>query len=59
MLVQLGAAARTHAAAFAELAAAADAVLFGNRAVVAAQLAPLRQAARSIIGTPAAGASSR
>jgi hypothetical protein len=59
MLLRLGAAARTHAAPFAELAAAADATLFGNRAVVAAQLAPLHQAAQAIVGTPAVGASSR
>ncbi len=59
MLAQLGAAARTHATSFAELAAAADAVLFGNREVVAAQLAPLHQAARAIVGTPAVGASPR
>jgi hypothetical protein len=56
MLARLGAAARAHAAAFAELAAAADAVLFGNRMVEAAQLAPLHQAAQAIVGTPAAGA---
>jgi len=59
MLVRLGAAARAHAAPFAELATAADAVLFGGRAVVAAQLAPLHQAAQTIVGTPAAGARSR
>lgn len=59
MLARLGAAARAHAAAFAELAAAADAVLFGNRAVVAAQLAPLHQAAQAIIGTTPAGAGPR
>ncbi len=59
MLARLGAAARAHAAAFAELAAAADAVLFGNRLVVAAQLAPLHQAAHAIVGTPAAGAAPR
>ncbi len=59
MLVRLGAAACAHAAPFAELAAAADAALFGGRAVVAAQLAPLHQAAQTIVGTPPAGASSR
>lgn len=59
MLERLGAAARAHAAAFAELAAAADAVLFGDRMVEAAQLAPLHQAAQAIIGTPAAGATRR
>jgi hypothetical protein len=59
MLARLGAAARAHAAAFAELAAAADAVLFGNRLVAAAQLAPLHQAAQAIVGTPAAGAAPR
>jgi hypothetical protein len=59
MLARLGAAARTHAAPFAELAAAADAALFGNRAVVAAQLAPLYQAARAIFGTSPAGAGPR
>jgi len=56
MLARLGAAARAYAAAFAELAAAADAALFGNRMVEAAQLAPLHQAAQAIVGTPAAGA---
>ena len=59
MLERLGAAARAHAAAFAELAAAADAVLFGDRMVEAAQLAPLHQAAQAIVGTPAAGATAR
>jgi len=59
MLARLGAAARAHAAAFAELAAAADEVLFGNRLVAAAQLAPLHQAAQAIVGTPAAGATPR
>ncbi len=59
MLARLGAAARMHAAHFSELAAAADAVLFGDRAVVAAQLAPLHQAARAIVGTAAAGARPR
>ena len=59
MLARLGAAARAHAASFAELAAAADEVLFGNRLVAAAQLAPLHQAAQAIVGTPAAGASPR
>jgi len=59
MLARLGAAARAHAAPFAELAAAADAVLFGNRAVVAAQLAPLHQAAQAIIGTTPSGAGSQ
>jgi len=59
MLERLGAAARAHAAAFAELAAAADAVLFGDRMVEAAQLAPLHQAAQAIVGTPAAGATPR
>jgi hypothetical protein len=57
MLVRLGASARAHAPPFGELAAAADAVLFGDRAVAAAQLAPLRLAAQTIIGTPAAGVS--
>jgi hypothetical protein len=55
MLALLGAAARTPAAPFAELAAAADAVLFGNRVMVAAQLAPLQQAAQAIVGTASAG----
>lgn len=55
MLALLGAAARTPAAPFAELAAAADAVLFGNRVMVAAQLAPLQQAAQAIVGTAGAG----
>ena len=40
-------------------AAAADAALFGNRAVVAAQLAPLYQAAQAIFGTSPAGAGPR
>ncbi|HYN27884.1 MAG TPA: hypothetical protein VES94_06265 [Burkholderiales bacterium] len=56
MLVRLGAAARVHAAPFAELAAAADAAVFGNRAFVAAQLLPLHQAAQAIVGTAPAGA---
>ncbi len=55
LLARLGAAARAHAAPFAELASAADAVLFGNRAVVAAQLAPLHQAAQAIVGAASAG----
>jgi hypothetical protein len=59
MLARLGAAARAHAAPFAELAAAADAALFGDRAVVAAQLAPLHQAAHAIVGTSPAGARPR
>ncbi|HEV8645282.1 MAG TPA: DUF4129 domain-containing protein [Burkholderiales bacterium] len=59
MLARLGAAARAHAAPFAELAAAADAVLFGNRVMVAAQLAPLQQAAQAIVGTPMPGAAPR
>ncbi len=59
MLARLGVAARVHAAPFAELAAAADSVLFGNRAVVAARLAPLHRAAQAIVGTPVAGTRSR
>ena len=59
MLARLGAAARAHAAPFAELATAADAVLFGNCAVVAAQLAPLHHAAQTIVGLPTAGANPR
>jgi len=59
MLARLGAAARAHAAPFAELATAADAVLFGSRAVVAAQLAPLHHAAQTIVGLPTAGANPR
>jgi hypothetical protein len=60
MLARLGAAARALAVPFAELAAAADAALFGNRAVAAAQLAPLQQAARVIVGTaPSSGAGPR
>jgi hypothetical protein len=59
MLATLGAAAGAHAAPFAELATAADAVLFGSRAVVAAQLAPLRQAAHAIVGTSPVGARPR
>ena len=59
MLIRLGTAARVHEAPFAELAAAADAVLFGNRAVVAAQLLPLHQAAQTIVGTVPAGAALR
>lgn len=55
MLARLGAAARTHAAPFAELAAAADEVLFGNRVMVTAQLAPLQQAAQAIVGSAGAG----
>jgi hypothetical protein len=38
------------------LAAAADAVLFANRAIVEAQLAPLHHAAQAIIGTHGPGA---
>ena len=59
MLVRLGTAARVHEAPFAELATAADAVLFGNRAVVEAQLLPLHQAAQAIVGTVPAGAGLR
>ncbi|MGH8731907.1 MAG: DUF4129 domain-containing protein [Burkholderiales bacterium] len=59
MLARLGAAARAHAAPFAELATAADAVLFGSRAVVASQLAPLHHAAQSIVGLPTAGVNPR
>jgi hypothetical protein len=59
MLARLGAAARAHAAPFAELATAADAVLFGSRAVVAAQLAPLHHAAHAIVGTSPVGARPR
>ena len=59
MLARLGTAARVHEAPFAELAAAADAVLFGNRAVVAAQLLPLHRAAQAIVGTVPAGAGLR
>ena len=55
MLVRLGTAAPVHEAPFAKLTAAADAVLFGNRAVVAAQLLPLHQAAQAIVGTVPAG----
>jgi len=56
LLVRLGTAGRAHAEPFAQLAAAADSVLFGNRAVVAAQLAPLHQAAEAIVGSPPGGA---
>jgi len=56
MLLRLGAAARVHAAPFADLSAAAEAVLFGNRTVVAAQLSPLHQAAQAIVGTAPFGA---
>lgn len=59
LLARLGAAARAHAAAFSELAAASDAVLFGNRMVAAAQLAPLHQAAQTIVGMSAAGPTPR
>ena len=54
MLVRLGTAERAHAAPFAALAAAADSVLFGDRAVVETQLAPLHHAAQAIVGIPAA-----
>ena len=59
MLARLGTAARAHVAAFAELATAADSVLFGNRMVAAAQLAPLHQAAQAIVGIPATGVTPR
>ena len=56
MLARLGTAGRAQAAPFAELATAADSALFGNRAVVAAQLGPLHHAAQSIVGMPTADA---
>lgn len=56
MLVRLSVAADVHAAPFAQLAAAADAVLFGNRAIVPAQLSPLHQAAQAIVGIGPSGA---
>jgi hypothetical protein len=59
MLGRLGTAGRAHAAAFAELAAAADAALFGSRIVAVAELAPLHQAAQAIVGIPAAAAATR
>jgi hypothetical protein len=59
MLARLGAAARAHCAPFSELATAADAVLFGGHAVVAAQLAPLHHAAQTIVGLPTAGVNPR
>ncbi len=59
MLARLGAAARAHAPPFAELAKAADAVLFGSRAVVPAQLAPLHHAAQTIVGLSTASVNPR
>lgn len=59
LLVRLGTTGSAHTGPFTELAAAADSVLFGNRAVVAAQLASLHHAAQAIVGTYPGGAISR